>query len=338
MYNYQKNWGRSHLSCPICGHNDCFSEFEGSNGMEGYCHSCRITVNNSQPSFQYNYNTNPPHKQTQNTKEIKTVPFSEVDETTVSYSPVLYEFFERSGMLINDGYTKTEADTVALSYTNNTADDLLHHQLEYHTSIGNNFGVYLLNITKDFDILAKYSVGFSYGYTVFWYRDKAGNYINAKKIKYCSDGHRDKNSNPFFLYKSKDGFSHCLYNEHFLSSDKSKPVILVESEKSAILANHFYQNYLWLATGGSNNLTKNKAKALYGRKVFILYDNDDAGYNAADNAVQTLSGIVSYANVLNPQQHFGSAIPNGYDIGDFIDDSNSNSQFNSNNNLKRSSI
>jgi hypothetical protein len=43
----------------------------------------------------------------------------------------------------------------------------------------------------------------------------------------------------------------CLFGEHLLKNSSS-PVMLVESEKTAVVMSHFIPDYIWLATGGKN--------------------------------------------------------------------------------------
>ena len=64
----------------------------------------------------------------------------------------------------------------------------------------------------------------------------------------------------------------CLFGEHLLSVDKVKPVAIVESEKTAIVAAGFMPEFLWLATAGKNNLNREKLKAVQGRRVVFFPD------------------------------------------------------------------
>ena len=64
----------------------------------------------------------------------------------------------------------------------------------------------------------------------------------------------------------------CLFGEHLLASNKSKPVSIVESEKTAIIASMFYPDELWLASGQLNGLNVNKCKVLAERKVKLFPD------------------------------------------------------------------
>lgn len=58
-----------------------------------------------------------------------------------------------------------------------------------------------------------------------------------------------------------------------LKSSASSPVMLVESEKTAIIMSHFISDYIWLATGGKNGCFNREAMlALQGRDVTLIPD------------------------------------------------------------------
>ncbi|HBN06053.1 MAG TPA: hypothetical protein DD434_09765 [Bacteroidales bacterium] len=50
----------------------------------------------------------------------------------------------------------------------------------------------------------------------------------------------------------------CLFGEHLLIKYPEKSVMLVESEKTAIIMSLYQPSFNWMATGGLNNLTENK--------------------------------------------------------------------------------
>ncbi|WP_299590965.1 DUF6371 domain-containing protein [Mucilaginibacter sp.] len=64
----------------------------------------------------------------------------------------------------------------------------------------------------------------------------------------------------------------CLFGEHLLPFFPNKSVAVVESEKTAVIASHFCPDFLWLATGGLNNLTPQKLSILKNRKVMLFPD------------------------------------------------------------------
>ncbi|MBD3864658.1 toprim domain-containing protein [Olleya marilimosa] len=75
-------------------------------------------------------------------------------------------------------------------------------------------------------------------------------------------------------YKNEDGYYSCLFGEHLLDviENKEKAVMLVESEKTAIVCAMHYPEYIWLAYGGITALTNEKIQVLIGRKVILIPD------------------------------------------------------------------
>lgn len=64
----------------------------------------------------------------------------------------------------------------------------------------------------------------------------------------------------------------CLFGEHLISLEPDKPIAIVESEKSAIVASVYFPQYIWLACGGLSNLSFDKCKVLKGRNVILIPD------------------------------------------------------------------
>ena len=106
-------------------------------------------------------------------------------------------------------------------------------------------------------------------WTVFWLINKDGNAQKAKVVYYTVNG---KRTNYFKVpYKNEDGYFSCLFGEHLLKNN-TKPIILVESEKTALVASIVLPHYTWLAYGGINGLTESKMNVLSGNTVIIIPD------------------------------------------------------------------
>ncbi len=74
------------------------------------------------------------------------------------------------------------------------------------------------------------------------------------------------------LLKLEDfNLSQCLFGEHLLS-DNTKTVAIVESEKTAIIASVYFPHFIWLATGGKNNMKPELFKNLQNRKTIFYPD------------------------------------------------------------------
>lgn len=135
---------------------------------------------------------------------------------------------------------------------------------------------------KAFELTAAYQIGTSKhwpGSCVFWQIDKGGciragkvmlyNPVTGKRVKepfnHIQWAHRVLKLEPYRLRQ-------CLFGEHLLAVDQARPVAVVESEKTAIVAAGFLPEFLWLATAGKNNLNKEKLKAVQGRRVTLFPD------------------------------------------------------------------
>jgi len=140
------------------------------------------------------------------------------------------------------------------------------------------------NVDKLFRI---YRVGTSRmwgGATVFWQTDRDGNVRAGKIMGYDAvTGHRIKE--PFnqvswvhSVRKVQDfRMKQCLFGEHLLSDSSAamsaKPVAIVESEKTALVAALFIPDFVWLATGGIHGCFNSEAiQVLSGREVILFPD------------------------------------------------------------------
>ncbi|MDQ1085674.1 DUF6371 domain-containing protein [Siphonobacter sp. SORGH_AS_1065] len=138
-----------------------------------------------------------------------------------------------------------------------------------------------LHITDEH--LQKWLVGTNKkGMTGFIMKNAQGNIMNVKWIRYNPNGKRGHDENDEYSLKQlpvDSGFKYaqCLYGEHLLPEDKSIPVIVVESEKTAVIASFFYPAFTWIGCGSCNGLTEAKIKVLEGRRVYWLADADKAG-------------------------------------------------------------
>ena len=129
-----------------------------------------------------------------------------------------------------------------------------------------------------------YNIGTSSRYnggtTIFWQIDCNNKVRTGKLIKYDNNGHRIKNHNNWVhsvLNINNFNLKQCLFGEHLLSQFPGKTIGIVESEKTAIIASVFLPDLLWLATGGVENLNKEKVIPLRGRNVILFPDASKDG-------------------------------------------------------------
>jgi len=193
-----------------------------------------------------------------------------------------------------------------------------------------NFHLYAQSLGIPDEHLAKWQVGsetlFDKGFTVFVHVGFFGAgqlIVNAKWFAYGPDGKRlkdkkDDEMNSFSLKQPDEGernrYGFCLYGEHLLDTTKTRPVMIVESEKTAVLASWFYPNYDWVACGACTGLTDAKVQALIGRDCYWLADADAAGRkNSSINKLRTYQ-IKHMVVDLFPDRN------DGYDVADALRD------------------
>ena len=165
---------------------------------------------------------------------------------------------------------------------------------------------------------------------VFWQVDVNGCIRTGKIMRYGNNGHRikeDGSVNFMWAHRMKSmvdnsedfNLVQCFFGEHLLSACPDSKVMIVESEKSAIIASHYYPQYLWLASGGCCGcLNQTASQVLKGREVWLVPDLD-----AEDRWRDKLSllraitpnvGIVTSISNMATPEHRAAKL----DIADFL--------------------
>lgn len=118
------------------------------------------------------------------------------------------------------------------------------------------------------------------GSCVFWQTDINGCVRTGKVMLYDAEsGKRVKE--PFnhvswansLMKLPHHNLRQCFFGEHLLPMNRGKPVALVESEKTALIASWYLPEYVWLATGGKNGcLNADALRVLSGRQVILYPD------------------------------------------------------------------
>ena len=178
-------------------------------------------------------------------------------------------------------------------------------------------------------LIKDYRVGTSKhwpGSCVFWQTDVNSDTRTGKVMLYYADsGKRVKE--PFnhvtwvhSLLRLPDfNLRQCFFGEHLLPMNRGKPVAIVESEKTALVAAYYLPEYVWLASGGKNGCFNTDAlRVLRGRQV-ILYP--DIG--ATDQWLQKLSllrNLVIEASIFNFLEEVATDNERtaGLDIADYL--------------------
>lgn len=164
--------------------------------------------------------------------------------------------------------------------------------------------------------------------TVFPQLDQDFNLRTLKKMRYNSQtGKRNKS---FFQWynPNKNNLKQCLFGLHILNEPiflESK-IVIVESEKTAILGMLYFENYLFLATGGMMNLTLERLEPLQGKEIILMPDLSpinakksafDYWKNKAERIAKEISCSISISKLLE-EYSSDSQKENQYDLGDFI--------------------
>ena len=132
-------------------------------------------------------------------------------------------------------------------------------------------------------LIGAYRVGTSKhwpGSCVFWQTDINGSVRTGKVMLYDAEtGKRIKQ--PFnhvtwvhSLLKLPDyNLRQCFFGEHLLPMNRDKPVAIVESEKTALVAAYYLPEYVWLATGGKTGcINADALRVLRGCQVILYPD------------------------------------------------------------------
>ena len=146
-------------------------------------------------------------------------------------------------------------------------------------------------------LIDKYKLGVDYYKDVIFYQiDANGEVRGGKTIPYRPDGKRKKKDKGETLFeigwlhtklKDKNGallypnykLEQCLFGEHLLRENLDTPILIFESEKSAVVASvyapFYFRNAICLATGGLELLNAAKLEVLRGRKITICPDGGE---------------------------------------------------------------
>jgi len=187
--------------------------------------------------------------------------------------------------------------------------------VEQMTLIGEN---YALGATKNKEV-------------IFWQIDIHGKVRTGKMMQYNSEtGRRIKHESGAIdwvhnkLKQKKqllDDFNlqQCFFGEHLLKIYPEKPVAIVESEKSAIIASMIMPELLWLAAGNLNGLSIEKAKVLKGRDVTLFPDlGGFEKWSEKARIIEKECDCKINISTLLEDIATPEAKANGFDIADFI--------------------
>ncbi len=224
-------------------------------------------------------------------------------------------------------YTKPKAVTPQPKPVSFIPVEIFKTSLKSHAT--NHFVKFLVDLFGEeitIQLISKYFIGTSKywnGGTTFWQIDIQGKIRTGKIMLYnATTGKRIKE--PFnhinwvhkVIKQPEFELKQCLFGEHLLL-DKTKPVAIVESEKTAVIANVYLPQFIWLAVGSLTNLNAEKCEVLKGRMVVLFPDLN--GFEKWGKKAKELSHIAIFTvSDLLERKAIESERKQGFDLADYL--------------------
>jgi hypothetical protein len=161
------------------------------------------------------------------------------------------------------------------------------------------------------------------GATVFWQIDTQGKVRTGKIMLYSpTTGKRVKNLElpVYWVHKAlkqpEFELRQCLFGTHLLI-DKTKPVAIVESEKTAVIASVYLPQFIWVAVGSLTNLNAEKCSILKGRTVTLFPDLN--GFDKWSSKAKELSHLAIFTvSDLLERKATEAEKKQGFDLADYL--------------------
>lgn len=155
---------------------------------------------------------------------------------------------------------------------------------------------------------------------IFWQVDNNMKVRSGKLMKY-ENGHRVKNGYSqdwvHAILKRKGKFKRfelvqCFFGLHLLND---KPIGLVESEKTALIASVYFPELTWMAAGQLHGVNEYKMKPLKGKRV--VFFPDIGAYELWSEKAQELNHLADI-KVSDLLERNANDENKGYDLADFL--------------------
>lgn len=170
------------------------------------------------------------------------------------------------------------------------------------------------------------------GAAVYWQVDHLGNVKAGKVMLYDpTTGKRRKDArSTSFVHFEQTGRNaaelnvvQCLFGEHLLKSwPMDKPVAVVESEKTAMIAAALMPSFLWVAVGSVGAFTLAKLQPLTGRKVLAFPDlsRDGCAFTKWREKAVEIGHLFDAVHVSDLLERMATDADReaGLDIGDYL--------------------
>lgn len=236
----------------------------------------------------------------------------QTDTRKINHTPLLFNIVEQPPQQKPVSFIPIEVFKASLK---------AHETNHFVQFLFNLFGVEVAN-----QLVSRYFIATSKhwnGATVFWQIDTQGKVRTGKIMLYSpTTGKRVKNLElPLYwvhkaLNQPEFELRQCLFGEHLLI-DKTKPVAIVESEKTAVIASIYLPQFIWVAVGSLNNLNAKKCSALKGRKVTLFPDLN--GFNKWSSRAKELSQLAIFTvSDLLERKATEAEKKQGFDLADYL--------------------
>jgi hypothetical protein len=184
------------------------------------------------------------------------------------------------------------------------------------------FGVEITN-----ELVSRYFIATSEywnGATVFWQVDTYGKVRTGKIMLYSPiTGKRIKEPFNYITWVHKAlkqpefELKQCLFGEHLINQYLFKPVAIVESEKTAVIASVYLPHFIWVAVGSLTNLNAEKCKVLKGRNVVLFPDIN--GFVKWSDKAKELSSLARFkVSDLLERKATEAERKQGLDLADYL--------------------
>lgn len=298
---------KSRTMCPHCKRYKCFTRYVDLEGK--YTFPTEVGRCNHENSC--GYHLTPKAFFEQNPEEMKLACFDgETDKNVVS---IVRRFNQAHHM-----------DDIVQKNPSYVAEDIMLRSKRGYNN--NHFVRFLYSLFPEpivLNILKRYHIGTANmwdGAVVFWQVDVEGKVHDGKIMLYdVATGHRaDKVSWAHSAMKMKDYvLEQCFFGEHLLA-DNRKPIAIVESEKTAIIASVFMDDFIWLASGGKDGCFNRRKHVLRGRKVVLFPDlKATAAWQKKADAMND-DGIQTEVSIFLEDHASDEEREQGLDIADYI--------------------
>ena len=202
------------------------------------------------------------------------------------------------------------------------------------THFENNYFIqYLKRVlgSKWADVAERFKIGCATrwpGATVFWQIDAKGRIRSGKVMLYDPltgkrvKGHIDWVHSILLRKGIITNFylTQSLFGEHQLIDGPHRPVAIVESEKTAVVASAYLPEFTWMACGSLNGISSDKLAAIQKNKIALYPDinsyekwNEKAAQLRNDGFLVTVSDLLERADFVTAQER-----NEGYDLADYL--------------------